>query len=143
MSLYKCCITFKKRPLKLRTYIFILTLFTVLTSCDPVHDLTLENKTDKIVKVIYQPYLDSRHLKGKEPEKINIQGQELNMISLDSSETITIGTVTAMYTPSASDIDLEYLEIRYGSDTLRLTGKNAILTTIQKVEKLDWRLIIK
>lgn len=129
--------------MKIRTYIFILSLFTVLTSCDPVHELTLENRTNQAIEVVYQPYLDNRQLNGLEPEKIIIHGQEMNMVTLDSGETITIGTVTAMYTPSASDIDLEYLEIRYGSDTLRLTGKNAILTTIQKVKKLDWRLIIK
>ncbi|MBD8491339.1 hypothetical protein IFO69_21480 [Echinicola sp. CAU 1574] len=105
--------------------------------------MTLENRTNQAIEVVYQPYLDTRQLNGLEPEKIIIQGQEMNMVTLDSSETITIGIVTAMYTPFASDIDLDYLEIRYGSDTLRLTGKNAILTTIQKVEKLDWRLIIK
>lgn len=64
----------------------------------------------------------------------------LTLIILDSSETISIGTVVAMYTPSANDIDLDYLEMRFGQDTIRLSGKNAILTTIQKVEKLDWDL---
>ena len=114
-----------------------------MAGCDPVHDLTLENRTNETIEVIYQPYLENRQLNGKEPEKVNIHGTEMNMVTLDSSETIRIGTITAMYTPSASDIDLDYLEVRYGSDTIRLIGKNAILTTIQKVEKLDWRLIIK
>jgi len=124
-------------------FISILTLFSALTSCDPVHDLILENSTNKSVEVIYLPYLDSRQLGDKKAEKIEIHGQEMNKIILDSAETINIGTVTAMYTPSPHDIDLDYLEIRCGQDTIRLTGKNAILTTIQKVEKLDWRLIIK
>ena len=115
----------------------------MFTSCDPVHDLTLENGTNRTIEVIYQPYLESRMLDGKQPETVNIRGEEMKMITLDSNETIRIGTVTAMYTPTASDINLNYLEVRYGTDTIKLTGKNAILTTIQKVEKLDWRLIIK
>lgn len=132
-----------KKQMALKRPIFILTLLIVLTSCDPVHDLTLENRTNQTIEVMYQPYLDTRQLKGKESKKINIQGKKMYMVALDSSETITIGTVAAMYIPSANDIDLDFLEVRYGSDTIRLTGKNAILKTIQKVEELDWRLIIK
>lgn len=143
MQLAIRCSTLKKTKLRLKSYIFILTLITILTSCDPVHELTLENRTNETIEVIYQPYLDSRMLNGKQPVKEIIQGQEMNKLILDSNETIRIGTVTAMYTPSATDIDLDYLEVRYSSDTIKLTGKNAILTTIQKVEKLDWRLIIK
>ncbi len=124
-------------------YITIFSILLTLISCDPVHELTLENKTNKPIEVIYNPQLDSRQIRNKEVVKIEIRGQEMSKITLDSAETINIGTVVAMYNPSANDIDLDYLEIRYGQDTIRLTGKNAILTTIQKVEKLNWRLIIK
>ncbi|MBI1306786.1 MAG: hypothetical protein GC181_09245 [Bacteroidetes bacterium] len=124
-------------------FIIFWTLFTMLTGCDPTHHLTLENKTDKTVQVIYLPEIDGRYLNGIETEKINIRGQEMNILTLDSGEIITIGSVSAMYTPKASDIHLQYLELRYGSDTLRLSGKNAIFSTIQKVKKLDWRLLIK
>jgi len=114
-----------------------------LTSCDPVHTLTLENKTNGKIEVIYYPTLDNGLIRNKTTEEIEIRGQKLNKLTLDSAETISIGTVVAMYTPSANDIDLDYLEIRYGHDTIQLTGKNAILTTIQKVEKLNWRIIVK
>jgi hypothetical protein len=114
-----------------------------LTSCDPVHDLKIENRSSKTIDVIYYPNLDIRQILDKKIEKIEIQGKEMNKIMLDSAETINIGTVAARYNPSANDIDLDYLEVRYGQDTIRLIGKNAILTTIQKVEKLDWRIIIK
>jgi hypothetical protein len=134
---------FKKDNVKTLTYILTLIILVTLTSCDPVHTLTLENKTKNKIEVIYYPTLDNRQLGGKTPEAIDLRGQEMNKITLDSAETISIGTVVAMYTPSANDIDLDYLEIRYGQDTIQLTGKSAILTTIQKVEKLNWRLIVK
>jgi len=38
---------------------------------------------------------------------------------------------------------LDYLEIRLEHDTLKLVGQNAIFSTLQKVEKLDWRVIIR
>jgi len=134
---------FKKDNVKTLTYLLTLIILVTLTSCDPVHTLTLENKTKNKIDVIYYPALDNRQLSGKTPEAIDLRGQEMNKITLDSAETISIGTVVAMYTPSANDIDLDYLEIRYGQDTIQLTGKSAILTTIQKVEKLNWRLIVK
>ncbi|MEP7264015.1 MAG: hypothetical protein ABI772_05945 [Bacteroidota bacterium] len=103
----------------------------------------MENKTKSKIEIIYFPELDDSQLGNKTPEAIDFRGQKMNKITLDSAETISIGTVVAMYTPSANNIDLNYLEIRYGQDTIRLTGKNAIFSTIQKVEKLDWRLIVK
>ena len=123
-------------------YALTLIILLTLTSCDPVHTLTLENKTKSKIEIIYYPTLE-RQLDNKIPEAIELRGQKMNKITLDSAETMSIGTVVAMYIPSAHHIDLDYLEIRYGQDTIRLTGKNAILTTIQKVKKLDWRLIVK
>ena len=134
---------FKKDNVKTLTYIWTLIILVALSSCDPVHTLTLENKAKSKIEIIYYPTLDNRQIGNKTPETIDLRGQKIYKITLDSAETIAIGTVVAMYAPSANDIDLDYLEIRYGQDTLRLTGKNAILTTIQKVEKLDWRLIVK
>jgi len=133
----------KDNNVKILTYIFTLIISVTLTSCDPVHTLTLENKTKSKIEIIYYPNLDNGQLGNKTLETIDFRGQKMNKVILDSAEIISIGTVVAMYTPSANDIDLDYLEIRYGQDTLRLTGKNAILTTIQKVEKLDWRIIVK
>jgi hypothetical protein len=130
---------------KLNIRIQLVTLMGLLlmTSCDPVHDLKLENRTNKSIEVIFSPTLDNQDLGDKEIKKISFSGRELNSVTLDSAETIRIGNVTARYNPRPNDIDLDYLEIRMEVDTLRLIGKTAIFTTIQKVEKLDWRLIIR
>ena len=129
--------------MKTLPYILTLIILLILTSCDPVHTLNLENRTKGKIEIIYYPTLENRQLGNKTPEAIELRGQKMNKITLDSGENMPIGTVVAMYLPSATDIDLDYLEIRYGQDTIRLTGKNAILTTIQKVKKLDWRLIVR
>jgi hypothetical protein len=120
-----------------------IAVMTILTSCDPVHDLRLENKTNRKIEVIYSPTLDQQELEGHEPIKVRVNGQEMNSITLEPTETIRIGDVTARYNPKATDVKLDYLEVRFGNDTLKLIGQEAILSTIQKVEKLDWRLIIR
>lgn len=132
-----------KKNMKALPSILALLLLVAFTSCDPVHKLTLENKTKSKIEVIYYPSLNNKQLGNNLSETIDLRGQKMNKIILDSAEAISIGTVVAMYTPSANNIDLDYLEIRYGQDTIRLAGKNAILTTLQKVKKLDWRLIVK
>lgn len=134
---------FKKDKVKTPIYILTLIILVTLIGCDPVHTLSLENRTKNKIEIIYYPPLGNRQLGNKTPEEFNFIGQKMNKIFLDSAERISIGTVIAMYTPSAKDVDLDYLEIRNGNDTIRLIGKNAILTTIQKIKKLDWRLIVK
>lgn len=129
--------------MKALTYIFTIILLAALSSCDPVHMLILENKTKSKFEVIYYPSLNHEQLGIKTAETIDLRGQKMNKVILDSAETISIGTVVAMYAPSANNIDLDYLEIRYGQDTICLTGKSTILTTLQKAKKLDWRLIVK
>ena len=126
-----------------RIYLVTLTGLLLMTSCDPVFDLKLENRTNKRIDILFSPTLENQDLGDKEITKINFGGRELSSVTLDSAETIRIGTVTARYNPRPNDIDLDYLEIRMQADTLRLIGKTAIFTTIQKVEKLDWRLIIR
>jgi len=124
---------------------FILTISTliILTSCDPVHDLKLENKSNKKIDVIYSPTLDGQELEGQQATEIKVDGRTLNMVTLDPTKTIRIGHVSARYNPRPSDIHLDYLEIRLEHDTLKLVGQNAIFSTLQKVEKLDWRVIIR
>jgi hypothetical protein len=120
-----------------------LTLLLLMTSCDPVHDLILENRTNKRIEVLFSPTLDNQDLGNKDITKVYFGGRELNSATLDSAETMRIGNVTARYNPRPNDIALDYLEIRMQADTLRLIGKTAVFTTIQKVKKLDWRLIIR
>jgi hypothetical protein len=123
----------------------ILTISTliILTSCDPVHDLKLENKTNKKIDVIYSPMLDQQELEGQQATEIKINGRMVNLVTLDPTKTIRIGHVSARYNPKPSDIHLDYLEIRIKQDTLKLVGQNAIFSTLQKVDKLDWRVIIR
>ncbi|WP_207429910.1 hypothetical protein [Sabulibacter ruber] len=124
-------------------YLVILLFSVALFSCDPVHNLTLNNQSGNAIEVLYRPSLDDIPTDGIQIEKEEIQGQQLDKITLDSAEILRIGRVTAMYTPTADDVELDYLEIRNGQDTIRLTGKRAILSTIQKIESLDWRLVVK
>jgi hypothetical protein len=127
-------------------FITLLLAFTILitfTGCDPVHDVKLENQTRKPIEVFYSPRSDVSYSGNNKSEILKVNGRDLNKIVLDSAETIVIGKVFARYIPQAKDIDIDYLEIQYGSDTIKLIGKHAIFSTIKKVKKLDWRLIIK
>lgn len=124
-------------------YLVVLLFSVTLLSCDPVHSLTLENQSGNTIEVLYRPSLDNILTDGKNIEKIGYYGQQLDKLTLNSAETLRIGEVVAMYTPTAKDVYLDYLEIRNGQDTIRLTGKRAILSTIQKIESLDWRLVVK
>lgn len=126
-------------------YYHILTVLTltIFASCDPVHQVSLENKTNNKIEVIYFPNLDDQQLGINKPTEITHRGQKMNKLFLDSAETIRIGMVCAHYIPTAEDIALDYLEVRFGRDTMKLIGKNAILTSIQKVSNLDWRMIVR
>jgi hypothetical protein len=126
-------------PVHLRVLIGLV----IMTGCDPVHSLKLENKTNNRIEVVFFPTLDNQDLGNKEATKVNLNGREFNSVILNSAETIRIGMVTARDNPTPNDIGLDYLEVRMQADTLKLIGKTAIFTTLQKVEKLDWRLIIR
>jgi len=115
-------------------------LLFILTSCDPTHDLHLENQTGEEVAVIYHPALS---LQSKKSDIVIVGNRKMHQLTLSNAEKVSIGTVTASYQPSAHDVDLEYLEITYSSDTIKLVGKRAILSAIQKIDNLDWRLIVK
>jgi hypothetical protein len=129
--------------MKLLNLLTVLTVLTTMTSCDPVHNLRVENQADRPVEILYSPNLNEFKNETIKADSIVFNGRHLKRLFLADSETIIIGTVYMRFTPLAKDIDIDYLEIRNGSDTLRLIGKHAILTTLQKVKKLDFRLIIK
>jgi hypothetical protein len=127
-------------PLKVVSAIFISMLFV---SCDPGHDIKLENQTTKAVQLIYYPQLGEQELGQHKTTEIKYQGRIMHTISLSPSESIEIGHVFGRYTPNSNDIDLEFVEIRSENDTLKLVGKSSIYSTIQMIEKLNWRLVIK
>ena len=129
--------------MKLFTLLTVLTVLAALTSCDPSHDLKIDNQTGKPIEVLYSQSSKVSYFGVNKTEFLKINGRDLNKIILDSAETLRIGIVNARYVPIAEDLDIDFLEIRNSSDTVRLIGKHSILSTIQKVKKLDWRLIIK
>jgi hypothetical protein len=129
--------------MKLFTLLTVLTVLAALTSCDPSHDLKIDNQTGKPIEVLYSQSSNVSYFGVNKTEFLKINGRDLNKIILDSAETLRIGIVNARYAPTAEDLDIDFLEIRNSSDTIRLIGKHSILSTIQKVKKLDWRLIIK
>ena len=113
-----------------------------LTSCDPVHQLRLNNETSKPIVVIYRPLIDISPI-GSKIESFDVNGVAYAKVVLDSGQVMQIGNVVARYNPRPDDVKLDFLEIHIGNDTVKLIGKKSIFSEIQKVDKLDWRLIIK
>ena len=122
-------------------FLIILTILG-LASCDPVHDLKLDNQTSKPIVVIYRPLIDIAPI-GSKIESIDIKGVSYSKIVLNSGQNMRIGNVVARYTPQPEDVELDFLEVCIDNDTMKLIGKKSIFSAIQKVGKLDWRLIIK
>lgn len=129
--------------MKLLNLLTVLTVLTTMSSCDPVHNLRIENRAEKTIEILYSPNLNEFKNATIKADSIVFNGRHLKRLFLADSETLVIGTIYMRSTPLAKNIDIDYLEIRNGPDTLRLIGKHAILATLQKVKKLDWRLIIK
>ncbi len=125
------------------TFLGIVICMAILMSCDPVHGLKLENKHNGKIDIIFYPELNQHLQDSLVPKALNYRGKLMYKVSLDSGKMIHFGTVVAHYIPEADDIDLDFLEIRFANDTIQLTGKRAILNSIQKVENLDWRFIVK
>jgi hypothetical protein len=127
----------------MRLTIFLLTaLLLVLSSCDPVHDLHLENQTSKSVIVIYRPLIEIAPT-GRKIESIRRNNITYAKVVLGSGEKMRIGNVIANYIPEVDDVELEFLEICMERDTMKLIGKKSILSAIQEVDKLDWRLVLR
>jgi hypothetical protein len=106
-----------------KSKIFFVIGLLGLMSCDPVHDLHLENKTDG------QIFVQTK--KGGKQD------------TLVAGASIKIGQCVARYNPIVSDIESDYLKIVDKTDTITLKGRNAIFSMLQKVDKLDWRIIIR
>jgi hypothetical protein len=126
-----------------RKTILILLIILGLTSCDPVHQLKLYNETSNPIVVIYRPLIDIAPT-GSKIESFDVTGVTYAKVVLDSGQYMRIGNVVARYTPISDDVELDFLEVCIdNNDTLKLIGKKSIFSAIQKVDKLDWRLIIK
>lgn len=108
--------------MKANKLIYILVIFG-LTGCDPVHTLYIENQTNE--NIFLQTKKDGKY----------------DMLSTGSK--IKIGNCVAHYNPRVDDIETEYLKIVLKSDTTVLTGKIAIFSMLQKVGKLNWKIIFR
>lgn len=126
----------------IKNIFLILLVISGLSSCDPVHDIKLENQTGKPVVVIYRPLIEIAPT-GSKIESFDVNGVKYAKVVLDSGEVMRIGNVVARYSPRAEDVELDFLEVYIDNDTMKLIGKKSIFSAIQKVDKLDWRLIIK
>lgn len=115
----------------------------LLAGCDPYHTLKLENgRKDTDLEVLYSSnYFMKRNVTVEGSE--SIRDVNIDTIRMMPGETMEIGAVAARYKPRVSDVHFDFLEIRYNKDTIILKGRDAIFQTIQKVESLDWRFIIK
>ena len=113
-----------------------------LTSCDPVHSIKLDNQTSEPVVVIYRPLIYNAPI-GRNSESFAANGVTYAKTVLDSGQMMPIGHVVARYTPRPEDVEVDFLEVCIGNDTMKLIGKKSIYSAIQKVHMLDWRLIIK
>ncbi|GIV28782.1 MAG: hypothetical protein KatS3mg027_2596 [Bacteroidia bacterium] len=125
-----------------KSKLLILLIIFGITSCDPAHQIKIENKTSQPITVIFKPLMDSA------PTDSNFASFETNDVLfgktvLKSGQVLEIGTVAARYNPQPDDIDFDYLEIHIDKDTMKLIGKLSIFSVIQEVDKLDWRLVIK
>jgi hypothetical protein len=126
----------------LKNIAFILAL-GLLSRCSNVFDLLIQNSTSAKIEIIYSPSLSSEQINHKIPEKLNYKKRASYKIYLDKQETIKIGQVLNKEVPDASFIDLDFLEIINGQDTITFKDKDSILTAFQQIDKYDWRILIK
>lgn len=127
--------------MKRNTFLFILLILGI-SGCDPVHNLKLDNQTSRPVIVIYRPFIDLSPTDSK-IESFDVNGVTFEKRVLGAGQNMRIGNVVARYTPRPDDVELDYLKVCMDNDTMKLIGKKSIFSAIQKVDKLDWRLILK
>src|SRR5437764_14635586 len=75
---------FKIVDLKILLYLLSVILLSSLSSCDPVHTLTLENSSNQTIEVCYYPSLELTQIGTKVVERIIIRGKEMDKVTLDS-----------------------------------------------------------
>lgn len=121
----------------------LLVFFFGVTSCDPVHQLHLVNDSRKNIDVIIFPKLDSTDLSEHRGKSLQLNGQDMSVLTLAPSESLCIGHVFARYTPRVDDVTSDFIEIHIGQDTIRLASKDTIFSRLQKEKNLDWRLTVK
>ena len=102
-----------------------LAILVLCTGCDPVHNIKLENNTNKDVEILIGKSAYSNERSGF--EEIKYKGRIIDMKKIKPNDFVHIGTVVARHQPKMEDIEIDFLEIRMNSnDTITLIGKGAI-----------------
>jgi hypothetical protein len=115
----------------MRSCFGLLFVVFLLSACDPVHTLYLENKTSERLYI-------TTASRG-----YSYRNSDTPPTSLAPGEVMRIGHCVAHYSPRPDDIDYDYLKITSAHDTITLEGKGAIFSMLQKVKSLNWRIIIR
>lgn len=131
-----------KVPGRVPVIVLLLSVNT-LTGCDPVHEVKLENKTNKSVEVVVGPLDDYLLNENTSIDTLTVAGKQYGITKLGSGQLFPIGHVTAHYDPRPDDLYFNYLEIRTAVDTAKFIGNTAIFSALHKEGDLDWRLIIR
>jgi hypothetical protein len=111
------------------------------SGCDRTHDITIQNDTEaSAVEVLFSSDYSDTQLPA---ETVSWKGRRLQKFRLAPGEKATIGTVQGKYAPGPADVNLEYLEIHYNSDTMILNGKHAIFNLFQKEGSRSWKYLVQ
>ena len=117
-------------------------LLFLMASCDPVHDIRLENGSSQNIEIILYPELDYVEMEKFEIETFEFNGVRAQKLSLKPGQLIPIGTVHASYEPDLDDLKLRQLQVIRAMDTLKFSGRDHLLESLRKIRRLDWRLVI-
>lgn len=126
----------------MKPFIFIpIALLLLGSSCDRTQYITIENDTEShAIEILFSSdYTDSKLA----AETVSWQGKRLKKLQLAPGEKAAVGTVQGKYVPGPADVDLEYLELRYNSDTMILNGKHAVFNLFQKEGSRSWNYLVQ
>lgn len=123
--------------------IWVILILILLFSCDPVHNLTLDNQSGKEVEIVFYPEMWENPTMEKSVEQIDYEGIKMYKLTLRPNENIRIGTVIARDNPVAHNIDFKFLEIRYANDTFLLKNKSVkryfhLYPEVRKEKEVMW-----
>ncbi len=124
----------------MKSYLILLGL-AICISCDSTDHLTIYNSLKgESVEIIVGA--DDNYQTGFLPFK-TLNGDLLYQTFVEPGEIVKVGTVNRNYVPEPDDLNLDYVELRYGGDTIILKGKKAIHNSFYNEEGKFWRYKIK
>ena len=124
--------------MKTNRIFFLLLIFVLFTSCDPVNSIIIENKTDSKIEI----RMFFKNLDDISEENINFENYQIDKKSISISteimpdEEIIIGLASRIAKPVEKvDIQFDKIEILIGENALSL-NKNAFYYFLD--ERTDW-----